>query len=214
MSGFEMRVDFFGKSVRAKTEGNLICLNDLFWAGNAVRVTDEGKPSLQLANFLSSKTLEDYVAAASEEWGIPQSELIQKGGRGRTSATYAHVSVALLAAEQLSVRFHVHVHRVFIEGKLLEFRQMGGTEFISLNASIDKYLPEREGKDSNRGVYINVAKALRTKILGVDAEADAWAIATVEQTHRRFEIENKLCDFLRLGMIRNYEHLKDIIARL
>ena len=214
MSGYEMKVDFFGRAVRAKTEGNLICLNDLFWAGNALRLRDEGKPALQLANFLDSKTLAEYVDAAAAEWNLPKESFIRKGGRGRTSATYAHVSVALLAAEQLSVRFHAHVHRVFIEGKLLEFRQMGGTEFISLNASIDKYLPEREGKDSNKGIYINVAKLLRAKILGEGAEADAWAIATVEQTHRRYEIENKLCDLLRLGVVRNYEHLKDLIARI
>lgn len=213
MRGFEMRVDFFGKAVRAKTDGNLICLNDLFWAGNALRL-EENKPALQLANFLASKSLEEYVTAAAEEWGLPPESFIRRGGRGRTSATYAHVSVALLAAEYLSARFHAHVHRVFIEGKLLEFRQMGGTEFLSLNASIDKYLSEREGKDSNKGIYINVAKALRTKILGEGAEADAWAIATVDQTHRRYEYEHQLCAFLRLGVVKNYEHLKDLINRL
>lgn len=212
MSNYPMSVKFFGNVVRAQTEGSRICLNDLFIAGNALRLAD-GKPALQMNAFLQSKGLIDYVNAAAEEWNLPVDAFIVREGRGNQTRTFVHASVALLAAESMSPRFHAHVHRVFIEGKLLEFRERGGTEFKSLNVAIDNYLPERENKD-NRGVFINVAKVFRARILGVDAKTEDWNHASVEQTHLRYEWENKLCDMLRLGVVQNYEHLKTLINRM
>jgi hypothetical protein len=37
MSNYPVSVEFFGTVVRAQTNGNLICLNDMFIAGNALR---------------------------------------------------------------------------------------------------------------------------------------------------------------------------------
>lgn len=211
MSNYPLNVDFFGNVVRAQTQGNRICLNDLFLAGNALRLSD-GKPALQMNAFLNSKGLQEYISAAAEEWNLPQESFITKEGRGRTTRTYVHVSLALLAAESMSPRFHAHMHRVFIEGKLLEFRERGGTEFKNLNVSIDQYLPGREGKD-NKGVFIHVAKAIRLRVLGTD-DAAGWNTASVAQTHERYEVENKLCDLLRLGLVRDYDHLKELVSKL
>lgn len=212
MSNYLVNVSFFGNVIRAQTCGNLVCLNDVFVAGNALRLA-EGKPALQMNAFLQAKSLSEYVAAAADEWNLPQDSFITREGKGRNTRTYVHVSVALLAAESMNPRFHAHVHRTFLEGKLLEFRERGGTEFKRLNACIDQYLPEREGKD-NKGVYINVAKLLRSRILGENACTDDWNSASVDQTHLRYEWENKLCDMLRLGVVKNYEHIKSLIACL
>lgn len=212
MSNYPVSVEFFGNVVRAQTNGSLICLNDMFIAGNALRLS-EGKPALQMNAFLNSKGLADYIEAAAHEWNLPESHFITKEGRGKNTRTYVHVSVALLAAESMSPRFHAHVHRVFIEGKLLEFRERGGTEFRNLNAAIDMYLPDRAGKD-NKGVFINIAKLIRERILGNGAVTDDWNKATVAQTHLRYEWENKMCDMLRLGVVRDYEHAKQLISKL
>lgn len=212
MSNYPVSISFFGNTVRAQTNGNLICLNDLFIAGNALRL-QEGRPALQMNAFLSSKATEDYVTAAAQEWCKPTDSFITKEGRGRTTRTYVHVSLAMLAAESLSPRFHAHVHRVFLEGKLLEFRERGGTEFKTLNAAIDEYLPGREGKD-NKGVFITLAKILRGRILGPDACTDDWNTCGVAKTHLRYEYENKLSDMLRLGVVRDFEHLKELAGKV
>lgn len=211
MSNYRMSIDFFGNVVRAQTDGNRFCLNDLFVAGNALRLS-EGKAALQMASFLRAKGTEEYIEAAAEEWNIPKDSLIKREGRGNLTRTYVHASIALLAAESMSPRFHAHIHRVFIEGKLLEFRERGGTEFKSLNASIDQYLPGRDGMD-NKGVYIQIAKALRTRVLGTE-DAAGWNAASVAQTHERYEVENKLCDLLRLGLVRDYDHLKELVTKI
>jgi len=212
MSNHTLSVDFFGNTVRAQTDGSRVCLNDLFMAGNAYRLSNS-KPALQMSSFLGSKSLIEYKEAAAEEWNIPKEDFIKKEGKGAKTRTYAHISIAMLAAESISPRFHAHVHRVFVEGKLLEFRERGGTEFMKLNAAIDQYLPGRDGKD-NKGVFIQTAKQLRGRIISHDSKAGDWDFASVDQTHMRYDWEHKLCEMLRLSLIRNYDHLKEIISKL
>ena len=212
MSNYKMNIDFFGNKVLAETDGSLVCLNDLFTAGTAWR-TQRGKPALQLQSFLNSVSLREYVEAASKEWGLPPDKFVVKVGKGKYTRTMVHVSVAILAAEFISPEFHARVHKEFIEGKILEFRNFGGSEFISMNIAIDQFLPERDGKD-NKGVIIQCAKTLRTKILGAEATTESWNTATSGQTHLRYQMEDKIVSFLKLGLIKNYTHLKETIDRM
>ena len=209
MSNYRMSVDFFGKAVMAETEGNMICLNDMLNAAISFRL-NQGKAPLQLTAFFNSKGLAEYIEASAKEWNLPKESFIKKVGKGKYTRTYVHVSIAVYAAQQISPEFHAHVNRVFIEGKLLEFRERGGTEFRNLNANIDQYLPDRLGKD-NKGVFIQIAKLLRSKILGDEAKTGDWDKATVSQIHLRYEYENKLCEILRLGLVKDYEHLKNLV---
>lgn len=210
--GYKLDVDVFGSLVRAETDGYLVSLNDLFAVGNAWRLHNK-KAALQLTPFLKSEALKAYVSAASNEWGIPEDKFIIKVGKGKYTRTMAHISVAVLAAEQISPEFHAKIHKIFIEGELMKYRVLGGTEFVSMNIAIDTLLPDRVGKD-NKGVFIQCAKMIRTKVLNVSDGANVWASATVEQTHQRYAIENKIVDYLKLGFIRDYAHLKEVIGRL
>lgn len=212
MSNHKMTVTFFNVDIIAHTDGGMVSLNDVFNAGNAYRLTN-GKPALQINSFLNSKGLDEYLDAASDEWNLPKDGFIKTIGKGKNTKRMVHLSVALLAAEQLSPRFHAFIHKTFIEGKLLEFRDRGATEFSKLNASIDQYLPGRDGK-SNKGVFIQSAKLIRAKILGTDAKTEDWNSSTVDQTYLRYEIENKLCEMLRLGVVNDYEHLKKLIEKI
>lgn len=205
-----MSVDIFGNAIRAETSGCMVSLTDIERAGRLYRLQNN-MPDYQLAAFLESKLLKSYITAAAEVWGLPEDSFLVRSGRGKTARTMAHISVGILLAEQISPHFHAMVHKVFIEGKLLEFRDLGGTEFKELNLAIDSYLPERELKGSNKGIFINVAKLLRGKILG---ESDDWQNATVSQTHLRYDYEKQLSQMLRLGVVRNYDHLKELIGKL
>jgi hypothetical protein len=155
----------------------------------------------------------EYVEAAGRVWSIPQNDLVKVVGKGSKSRTMAHISVAIYVAEQMSPVFHAHVIKTFLEGKLLEFREMGGTEFKNLNAAIDLYLPGRQGAD-NMGIYIQAAKLIRAKLLGADATAGGWAVATAAQTLSRYEAERALVQMLSLGLVKDWEHLKDLIAKV
>jgi hypothetical protein len=212
MSNHIMTVDFFGNGVRAETQGRMVSVNDLIRAGNQWR-SQRGMTLKTVQQVMTSQGLVEYADAAAEVWELPKDELIKVIGKGSKARTMAHVSVAIYVAEQMSPIFHAGVIKTFIEGKLLEFRELGGTEFKNLNAAIDLHLPGREGKD-NKGVYIQAAKLLRTKLLGADAEAGGWDAATVAQIHSRYEAEKTIIRFLEMGMVKDFEHLKEIIVKV
>jgi hypothetical protein len=210
MANYIMEVDILGNGIRAETDGHMVSLTDIARAGSLYRLTN-GMATYQLSSFLNSNLVADYIKAASDVWDLPESSFIVQSGRGAKARTMAHISIGILLAEQISPHFHATVHKVFIEGKLLEFRDLGGTEFKELNLAIDSYLPERELKESNKGIFISVAKLLRAKILG---EGEDWQNATVSQTHKRYDYEKQLSQMLRLGVIKNYDHLKELICKL
>jgi hypothetical protein len=210
MSNYTMQIDFFGNSVRADTAGSLVSLTDLARAGNMWRAT-RGLQVKTLQAVVESVGFQEFVKVAQAD--MPTTKVLQVCGSGTTKRTMAHVIVAVYFAEQFSVEFHYEVIKTFVSGKLLEFRDYGGTEFKALNLAIDMYLPEREGKD-NKGVFIQVAKTLRARILGEDATAGAWDTATVAQTHARYESEKKLSGFLQARLVRDFDHLKELVTQI
>lgn len=210
VSNHVMQVDFFGNTVRAETEGTLVSLTDLAKAGNMWRAS-KGMSIKPLQAVVESVGFIEFVKVAQAD--MPGQEILFSTGKGNSKRTMAHVIIAIYFAEQYSPEFHYSVIKTFVEGKLLEFRDQGGTEFKNLNAAIDLYLKDRIGKD-NKGVYINVAKLIRGKLLGENATSGEWDSATTAQIHSRYEFEKLLISMLRLGAVTDYPHLKELIGKL
>jgi hypothetical protein len=212
---YEVTAKLLGFDVDCRVEGMFICLTDLAMAFNATRLSKR-QPAMQLSAVLASTGLAAYKTAAAVAWGIDESTMVRQvksGGAKKNSRTYAHISIALYIAEVASPEFHAAIHKEIIEGRLLQFREQGGTEFKRLNKAIDLYLPGRENKDTNKGVYINAAKLIRAKITASDTPC-VWDTASASQQQSRTEIEQTLVSMLRVGLVRDWEHLKDIIKGL
>ena len=208
-----MKVDFFGNDVRCETEGLVVCVNDLFLAGNNWRAKNN-LPLKRIPDVIGTKTFTSVVEALCSLKNLSQEDVFYVVGKGRNARTMVHVVLAVYIAEQLSPVFHVKVIDTFVNSKLLEFRNYGSDEFKALNFAIDQYLPGREGKESNKGIYINIAKKIRDRILGQGSKTEDWNSASTDQTHLRYDYEKRLVDMLRLGVVDNYEHLKELIDKL
>jgi hypothetical protein len=210
MSNYVMSVDFFGNTVRAETEGTMVSLTDLTRAGNMWRIQNNLPPKT-VQSVIQTQGFIEFVEVVKKD--NPNQEVLKVQGAGGTKRTMAHIIIAIYFAEQFSPVFHYNVIKTFVEGKLLEFREQGGTEFKTLNAAIDLYLPDRQDKD-NKGIYIQTAIKLREKLLGKGAEAGGWDSASVAQIHNRYECESYLTKTLRLGMVRDWDHLKELIEKV
>lgn len=201
-------------------------LTDVWKIGNAYR-TKRGLPELDLNNWLRSPETLEYVRVVEQDLNIKcvdstpleirKSALVKNltsplivAKRGKGGGTWAHLYILLDAAARLDPSFRHQMYKTFVEGRILQWREDGGDEFLNLNIAIDAYLPEREGKD-NTGIFIQVAKQLKAKILNPD---DTWNTASFPQLEKRAKLEKDLCNYLRLGMVRNYDHLKELIAKI
>ena len=201
-------------------------LTEVWKIGNAYRA-QRGLPELDLSNWLRSPETLEYVKVVEDDLNfksVASTDLSSRGTtlaktiesplittkRGKGGGTWAHLYILLDAAARLDPQFKHKMYKTFVEGKLLQWRDDGGDEFINLNIAIDAYLPERDGMD-NVNVFIYVAKQLKAKIL---SPYDTWNTASLPQLEKRARLEKDLCNYLRLGMIRNYDHLKEVIAKI
>lgn len=201
-----MNVAFSSGNVRVYHNTSMGSLTDLFSIGNAMRV-QEGKRAAVLSQFLESGRTIEFACVINEVHGISPYEVV---GRGSKGGTWACLQMMIFAAEYLSPRFHLEVIDAFINNKILEWRDVSGDEFKALNIAIDNYLPKREEK-SNKGIYINVARMLLKK---VNQDLKSWNDASADELRDRASIENKLVTTLQLGLIKDWEHMKEIIEKI
>ena len=201
-------------------------LTEVWKIGNTYRKL-RGLPELDLSHWMRSPETLEYIKVVEKDLGLESAESADyetvnsvlthtitspliRTKRGKGGGTWAHLYILLDAAARLDPNFKHQMYRTFVEGRILQWREDSGDEFINLNIAIDAYLPEREGKE-NTGIFIQVARQLKAKILNGE---EVWNTATFNQLEKRAKIEKDLCGFLKLGMIRNYEHLKEVIAKL
>ena len=212
---YDIQATILGTEVACRTEGRLVCLNDLVLGFNMQRA-QKRQAAMQLSAVLVSSGLQAYKEEAATVWGIDADKMVQQikyGAAKNQSRTFAHISIALYIAEIASPAFHAAMHKEFVDGRLLQFREQGGTEFKNLNAAIDKFLPGREAKSSNQGLYINAAKMIRSKIVNLEDEG-VWDRASAAQQQRRTEVEQALVSMLRMDLVRDWDHLKDLIVKV
>ena len=192
------------------------------------------KPPKLLANWLRSADTAEYVAAVERELFDSNSVIITelksnpnmvdtitktsplfKTRRGRYGGTWTHLYVLIDAAAYLDPDFKVQVYKTFVEGKLLQRRDEGGENFKAINIAIDAFLPGRDGKD-NKWLFINLANLIADKFGLPSAETgvNRWNGATLHQTEARSKIEETLTIMLRAGLVRDWEHLKELVEML
>jgi hypothetical protein len=199
-----MKVSFQKGDLLIFHKSRLGNLNQLFDIGNAIRI-NEGKPQLPLTAWIQRQDVKEYIKYLKEKEG--KDVIIRK--KGKNGGTYAHLFLLLDAAMALSPILKYEVHKTFIEHKILHLRDLSGDNYIELNAMIALKGEEVLGKPAHNGHYINIAKKIK-KRLGVEN----WNVATSAQLAERTRIEEGLVTLLKAGVVKDWDHLKELVDRI
>ena len=153
---------------------------------------------------------------------ITKTSPLFKTKRGKGGGTWAHLYILLDAATFLDPDFKFQVYKTFVEGKLLQHRDESGDRYKPFNMAIDQ-LPDRVGKD-NKWFYINAANLLAERIglpavseMPVDDKGkplNRWNAATAHQLSERADAEKMLTGMVQFGVVRDWEHLKELIGKV
>ncbi|HUX54743.1 MAG TPA: KilA-N domain-containing protein [Williamwhitmania sp.] len=201
-------------------------LNSLWDYGNSLRIQKKLQPA-RLDTWLAYRNTCEFIISLQKQVNptlkfeiigdlhgrhvIKGSDLtVIKTKRGKSGGTWAHLYLLLKAAAHLDTDFELQIYETFVTNQILRWRDDSGDEFKTLNIAIDAFLPGREGKD-NKGVYIQIAMAIKAK---VNPDGGQWNTASYDQLELRTLYERRLIDFMRMGLVRNYEHLKELIDNL
>lgn len=182
--------------------------------GNSIRLS-KGLDVYNAAKYLNGGDMSDFIEALIRKYGGAKETYIRVEGKGSKTRTVADIRVAVKLAMKMDSDFELEVIDCFIG--LSDWRLKGGDEFKMLNAAIDRYLPGREEKTSNQGCYINIAKVIRARCNAIPArETDqTWNQESADKHAQamRYEIEHKLVSFLEMGLVRDWEHLKELAGK-
>ena len=212
-------------------------LNDILTIGNSFRLK-KGQRKLKMDEYLSRESTWELVQATerrvykdnTENLGIIKfkdfqrhngqleySKLIPKfkvikTKRGKGGGTWGHLYIMLDLATILDADFKVLVFETFVKSKILEWRDMGGDNYILLNKAIDT-LADRKGKN-NHGVYIQIAKQFRQQLELINTKGYNVKEAITEIQQKRANWEDKLVYSIEMGFVTSYKQLKEVVIKL
>ncbi len=181
--------------------GNLDAIFDL---GNRYRVSNN-MDVLHMKDWLRTKSAQDYIAWLKTHLGRDD---VIKTTRGRSSVTKAHLYILLDAAVYLSPELKTEMYDMFIHGKLLEFRDESGDKFIALNKQLDMAAVALLDRPAENHHYINLAKIIKTRILGQDHPG--WNYANPDQLASRTKLETMLKNAIKNKHIKSWDALIEL----
>ena len=194
-------------SIEHKTAmGNLA---DVFAIGNKHRILTN-KSSANITHFCNAVGTQEFLDSVAKRLNVEKSTLLYTVGTGKKARVMANIFLIIYAAEYLSPDFHVEVIDTFINSKLLSWRDDSGDHFKGLNEEIKTVSENLLGKPAHKGHFITLAKIVNARI----GDKLDWNTATAEQLKERDRIETGLCTVIKLGLVKDWEHLKQIAAEI
>lgn len=136
----------------------------------------------------------------------------QRGGKVENRGIWANLQIMLDLAIYLSPTLRLEMIDIFIESKILEWRDLGGDSYKELNLIIDT-LPDRKDK-SNQGIYIQIAKQFREKleILDTTGYNEKEHNSFIQETRAKWL--DRLISMIDTELITSYKQLVEILDKL
>jgi hypothetical protein len=160
---------------------------------------ENGMQSVHYRDILKRQSIQEFIAL---------DDYMIKIGKGRAK-TYFHLELAIRVAIELSPHFAKEVIETFINKRLTDLRDLGGDKYIELNDALTMYAETVLGKQAHKGHFINLAKLIKKRL-----EVDDWNSATPEQNAERMRIEQTIVSMLKTGVVKDWNHLKELITKV
>lgn len=204
-----MTVAFEHGNITIEHKTSMGNLADVFSIGNKYRVMSN-KNIANITNFCNNQSTKDFIEAVAERLNVSPDTLLYTTGKGKNARVMANIFVIIYAAEYLSPAFHVEVIDTFINSKLLTWRDESGDHFKGLNEEIKNAALDILGKPAHKGHFITLANIINARI----GDKIEWNTASAKQLEERDRIEKVLTSVIKLGLVKDWEHLKQIATEI
>lgn len=170
----------------------------------------KGECIVNITQFCRSNETQEFLNALAKRLKVDKESLVYSVGKGKSSKTMANTLVLIYTAEKHLDNYRLEVIDTFINSKLLSWRDDSGDHFKGLNEEIKTVSENLLGKPAHKGHFITLAKIVNARI----GDSLDWNTATAEQLKERDRIETGLCTVIKLGLVKDWEHLKQIAAEI
>ena len=199
-----MEVSILGGKIKIGHKDMFGSLVDLFQVGNAWRIQN-GLKMIRHDKWLALDGTKNFIERVSKE--IDESAIRSKRGKG--GGIWAHLYVLIDAAAYLHPDLKLEIYKMFVENKILEWRDRSGNNFIELNAAVALNAEEVFGEPAHKKYYIQLANIIRNR-----CQVSTWNIASPDQLKERARIEEALATMLKAGVVNDWQHLQQLAHKV
>lgn len=216
-----MKVNFGKNKLSIGHKDYMGNLNELVKIGNSYRKA-KGLSNMRVDKILALKGITEYILMLANKpfnnipkLGYVSINTLQDAKKQKSvirtktknnAGTWAHLNIMIRVAIEMSAEFADEVIETFINGKLLEYRDVSGNEFKTLSKSIDIFEPTTSQR-------IKMAKALNYIVFDYHY-AGLRDKATKEQLTKLNELQKKLAFAVDMGYIKSFDELVNEMRRI
>ena len=188
-------------------------LSKVLHAANEYRLKDKDGKAIQLASLLNSVgfTRQCQFLESDPDFKLDARGPWYKVGKGVNTRTEAHLLLLLYVAQVVSPRFHYEFNKRVVLENLCKWRDDSGDSFVALNAVVNAHSQKILGKEAHQGHFIQIAKRAKARIA---PDGDNWNTASAYQLRERTRIESQLIKLIELGLVRDWEHLRELVDKV
>lgn len=202
-----MEVDFGAGALMIEHATSMGRLQDLFRIGNKFRV-DKGQPIRDPQDWLSLNSTKEFKQHLEQKLGVE----VAKAKRGRFGGTWVHLFLLIDAAAYLDVDFKLAVYTKFIQDNLLGSRDDSGDGFKAMMEMFASNGLGLLGHNPTGDDYSSLSRTIKTRVL--PPGHPGWNSATATQLKERARIQAQVTSILRLGLVRDWDHLKELAEKV
>lgn len=185
----------------------------------------KGNEQRKMDEFLLAKRTRDFIdalIAESNEKGlgeispkidnqvVKRSRVKEKGKAGRPKEeVWMHPILFAKFAMWINPRFEVKAIR-FVYDEMIKFRNLAGDSYPSMCKAVRSILPEEMFKDKIK----DLARSLNIIVYGYHETGMRDKIGDEAKVREMHELEHQITQWINLGLIRNYEQLREALYRL
>lgn len=207
--------------VTQRTKDGYFDGGELLRQWNSVKGNEQRKMEVFLNSVSTCKFIEALIAESNED-GLGQncpktdnqvvkrSKVKEKGKAGRPKeAVWMHPILFAKFAMWINPRFEVKAIR-FIYDEMIRFRNLAGDSYPSMCKAVRSILPEEMFKDKIK----DLARSLNIIVYGYHETGMRDKISDEAKVREMHELEHQITQWINLGLIRNYEQLREALYRL
>ena len=136
----------------------------------------------------------------------------QRGGKPENRGYWANLYLLLDLASYLDVDLKYEMYDIFINQKLLQWRDTGGDNFKEFNKVIDT-LPDRIGKN-NTYLYQSMSLILRKKLGICETRGYNEKDHNSPIQEKRAKWLDRLTAMIDVGLIQDYDGLQNVVLKM
>lgn len=207
--------------VTQRTKDGYFDGGDLLRQWNSVKGNEQRK----MDEFLLAKRTRDFIDALIEESNekglgenspkidnqvVKRSRVKEKGKAGRPKEeVWMNPILFAKFAMWINPRFEVKAIR-FVYDEMIKFRNLAGGSYPSMCKAVSSILPEEMFKDKIK----DLARSLNIIVYGYHETGIRDKIGDEAKVREMHELEHQITQWINLGLIRNYEQLREALHRL